>query len=657
VKRQHSMPSQSRAASALVALGLSVLLTLGPLVQPAAAQTVPITVTQGETITVTPSPVGNTLVLPNSGPNIQISSCAGPTRIFQGCPIDAAAEYRLEASAIDRVLALNHLPASERARVLQWARSEVRAMLFNELIESYKQTPSRRSPDDAAFVTAVTNAVRLKRVNAATVALDEYNKWAGNACGYTPPKGFTYDRGTACARGANQLFGGPDPPARADFQAYGAAAAYGRYASDDSLRQVSGDTAKAYGTLAGLGATAAATAVAGVVGASLSIGTLTAIQPFLVSTIIVSQYGLSVLGSSGAALAAKASAAASASSAGVSGALSVAGPVAIILTAIVIGVVQGVNVGKAAEIPGQLQGDFTAARSYDPTSDLTRSVPTATQEVYGAFLDMTLPDYPGTDTVPARQSSDPKLVIAGAPNAPMQYLDWNKSRHIARLSGAWWVDTNAAGKSRLTLSIDYLDHAGQGWTATRRGTEFTLRRAGNSEVASDRTTEVLVYQDWQQQPQTVSLPLASASSGPSRTTAGAAIGAVRPTGPYVIVDPSSQALAPRTTTTLEVIAAAGTGLLSDWSVDITYDPTVVQVTECALGAPGVCSPHFGAHMVRIDGGTSTPRAGPTTLARITFRAVGGHGAKSQVGVIALSLTNANGASLMPKIGPGQIEVE
>jgi len=90
----------------------------------------------------------------------------------------------------------------------------------------------------------LTQAVRGKRVQAAIVAQDEYNKWNQNQCGYLPPKGFSYDRGTACARGANQLFGGPNPPSLADFQAYGAAAAYGRYASDESLRAISGDTAK-----------------------------------------------------------------------------------------------------------------------------------------------------------------------------------------------------------------------------------------------------------------------------------------------------------------------------------------------------------------------------------------------------------------------------
>jgi hypothetical protein len=171
--------------------------------------------------------------------------------------------------------------------------------LFNNLVAAYKKDASQRGADEAAAVTGMTQAVRLKRVTAATTALDEFNKWSRDPCTYTPPTGFTYDRGTACVRGANQLFGGANPPSRADFQAYGAASAYGRYASDASLRIISGDTARAYGTLAGLGAAAAAGGAAGVVGSTLSIGTLTAIQPFLLSGILVSQHGLAVLGTGG----------------------------------------------------------------------------------------------------------------------------------------------------------------------------------------------------------------------------------------------------------------------------------------------------------------------------------------------------------------------
>jgi hypothetical protein len=646
------------AASPLAALGLSVLLAFGPLVQPAAAQqggpqTVPVTVTQGPTIRGNPV-VTSVAVSRPATPNIEVSSCGGPRRIFQGCPIDGPAELRLESRAIDAVLDLNHLPDSDRGRVLTWARNDVRAMLFTNLVEAYKKEPGKRDADEAAAVTRLTQTLRDKRVTAATVAQNEFIKWNRDPCRYAPPAGFTYDRGTACARGANQLFGGPNPPSRADFQAYGAAAAYGRFASDESLRAVSGDTAKAYGTLAGLGAAVAASTAAGVVGSSLTVGTLTAVQPFLVSTIVVAQNGISVLGSSGAALASSASSATAASSAGVSGALSLAGPVAIIAVAIVVLAVQGANVIKAAELPGQLQSDLDAARSYDPSNGVRRSDKATTQEVYGAFLELTVPESAASEAVPAPQTTDPKLVVGGVRDRPMRYVAWDQSRHTARLSGDWWVDTDAAGKARLTLRIDYLDPSGEGWTASRRGTEFISRRASDAAKSSDVVAEVLTYQNWQNQSETASLKQADASA-PRRTSPPP--DPPLPKGPYVTVDPISQALAARTSTTLDVKASAGTGQLANWTVDITYDPAVVRVSDCRLGEPGVCNPSFGAHTVRIDGGTSRPIAGRTTLARITFTAVGPSGSTTAVGIKVSSLSDANGAPLKATTLPGQLEVE
>ena len=74
-------------------------------------------------------------------------------------------------------------------------------------------------------------------------------------------------------------------------------------------------------------------------------------------------------------------------------------------------------------------------------------------------------------------------------------------------------------------------------------------------------------------------------------------------------------------------------------------------------SPGTCAPRYGPHRVRIDGGTSTPRSGPATLARVTFSAVGSHGAATTVGVKVLSVTEASGAKLTAMLGSTQIQVK
>jgi hypothetical protein len=182
------------------------------------------------------------------------------------------------------------------------------------------------------------------------------------------------------------------------------------------------------------------------------------------------------------------------------------GPLTIIVLAVVIGVVQGVNVVDTAEMPGQLQSDLSAAQSYDPAGALRSSSADtsskATQELYGAFLQMTVPDYPSTGAVPAPQPGDPKLVIGGAPADSIQYLAWDRSRHTARLSGGWWVDSDAAGNARLALGIDYLDPDGEGWTASRSGGQFKSTPANQP---ADAVSDVLMYQDRDGEPGSATL--------------------------------------------------------------------------------------------------------------------------------------------------------
>ena len=270
-----------------------------------------------------------------------------------------------------------------------------------------------------------------------------------------------------------------------------------------------------------------------------------------------------------------------------------------------------------------------------------------------------MPDYPSTAAVPAPQANDPKLVVGGAePNSPMQYLDWNRSRHTARLSGAWWVDTDAAGKSRLTLGIDYLDPSGEGWTASRRGTEFTLRRAANGAVASDRTTEVVSYQDWQQQAWTARLPGSAASTSPSQTRTSTPIEAVRPKravrhpGPGRPGARAQDEHHPRrgrfrgrrsSVSHLE----CGGYLRSDRSRR-QWLPTGFTGNVCSAIRPAH-SPHRWGH--------EHTRSGPATLARVTFSAVGSHGAATTVGVKVLSVTEASGAKLTAMLGSTQIQVK
>lgn len=58
--------------------------------------------------------------------------------------------------------------------------------------------------------------------------------------------------------------------------------------------------------------------------------------------------------------------------------------------------------------------------------------------------------------------------------------------------------------------------------------------------------------------------------------------------------------------------------LGAWTIDISYDPDVVSVVDCAPAAGGVCNPAFDATHIRVTGASATGLLGDTTLADITL---------------------------------------
>jgi hypothetical protein len=183
--------------------------------------------------------------------------------------------------------------------------------------------------------------------------------------------------------------------------------------------------------------------------------------------------------------------------------LALGGPILIVISSVVTGVIAGVSVFNEAAVPGQLQEWLDLSRSYDvgeimrTTADLRADVvvgdftgadlKSAPQQLlYAAFIVTTLPDYPGTDPAPAAQPGDPRLVVAGSPVDWLQYTAADGAQRAVRLSGPWFADRPAsagAGDARLTLSISYRDAAGAAWTAGRVGNQFVIVRVGDPTAA------------------------------------------------------------------------------------------------------------------------------------------------------------------------------
>jgi hypothetical protein len=440
-----------------------------------------------------------------------------PNRILQA-PTIAPIALSLEGQAIAAVLQQYRLPESERERVLRFARNQVRAALFGHLIEAFRKEPGSRSAAERAVVEAFTRLVREKHVEAATSAQNWYRIWEANPCGFEPPAGFTYSRPTACASPLAGALALPSPPSYEAFQAYGAATAYKTAQDDPEIARVY--SATSMGALAGYGlATALGAGVVGAsVGSMMALGTFSAIFPFAATTAGLSFLGAlpasggltELLAATGATTGFGASAEATSiggsTAAGVWGASAAGGVAAIVIAAVVIGVLQGIQVFEDAAIPGKLQEALDAARSYDVgaaiRSDNSETSKAAQTELFAEFITTTLPDRPGTDPAPAGQPGDPRLVVQGRPVDWLQYTAADGSQRAVRLSGRWFADRAGSagdGAARLTLTITYRDAAGAAWTAARVGNQFVLVRVGDPAAAdypAPRPAAELPVVDW-----------------------------------------------------------------------------------------------------------------------------------------------------------------
>ena len=58
--------------------------------------------------------------------------------------------------------------------------------------------------------------------------------------------------------------------------------------------------------------------------------------------------------------------------------------------------------------------------------------------------------------------------------------------------------------------------------------------------------------------------------------------------------------------------------LGAWTVDITFDDSVISAVDCSAEQGGVCNEAFAANMVRITGASAGGLEGDTTLGGVTF---------------------------------------
>jgi hypothetical protein len=90
--------------------------------------------------------------------------------------------------------------------------------------------------------------------------------------------------------------------------------------------------------------------------------------------------------------------------------------------------------------------------------------------------------------------------------------------------------------------------------------------------------------------------------------------------------------------------------LGAWSIDVTYDPSVVTPVRCETEHGAVCNLHYGDNMIRTAGATAIGIEGDTLLATLTFECADDEGHSA----ITVSLPDFADATLG---GPLQIDAE
>ena len=405
----------------------------------------------------------------SAGDSEQASAPLGADSIFQSCAFGCGqVQADLENGAIDDVLTLYNLPPSERSRVIAHARTEIRSMLFvriHNLIK--KQTPTAA---EQAALNTFAERIKGRRVLAAQKALDEYNKWRLHACDpYVPPPPFTYYPGTGCARVFSPYNPtGPKSPSFEEFQQFGAAIAYADLITPEA-QGITAKTARDIGVVTGLVSSfVVGGAIGATIGFSITFGTLSAVLPYAGLTFSIA----------GGIATPVFPAAASAS--GAIGASAVGVPFAIIAVAVTLFVIQLISVINETQLPGKLQEAVNSAQNQTINLRDLSATDAGNQEIYGAFILTTLPEFDSTD-VPAPDPQDRQFVISqqgstGTINRnSISYKDFNGDCHTSRLSGAWFVD-GVNSVENQTLSLEYLNWESQPRIASRKNGQFFVSR-------------------------------------------------------------------------------------------------------------------------------------------------------------------------------------
>jgi hypothetical protein len=422
----------------------------------------------------------------------QVIGCRpGGNTVIQNYCVDGVVYYddlrQLEGDAVRALLGFHKLPVDDASVVYALGRAdlrnEIRAFMVEILEGIIRKQPAARTTHEQNLYNWLQALVRQNEVALYTNAVNEYQRWRTNPCGFildpaiASANGLSYDGAPFCASPLNSLFGGPPVPAESYFTAFGMRKSYGAASetipnfaslvaeSSVNVGLVAGSIAAAYTLIAAAAVPAVAASITSAAAAasslSVTLGGEAIPMVFVVSAGATEAVGVVSL---------------------------IAGPVAIILIAITIGVTAGLQVFNNETTLNNLNNlstKLTAAQTAPP--DLLAMVNDTTglgfHKLISTVTSQTVPDAPSSAPLPAhRPGTDWNFAIDNTTADTLTYRDWEGRTWSAQTWGGWFVKHCTSGadcpqSDSISGTLRYIDWEGVRWSAMRLGDTFVSTRA------------------------------------------------------------------------------------------------------------------------------------------------------------------------------------
>jgi len=377
--------------------------------------------------------------------------------IFQNYCVNGVGYFsdlaQLESDAVNASLAIHNLPATD-AHLFYDAgrldlRSEVRATMLSILLGIILKPAGSRSTHEQTLFTWFQNLVQNNEISLYQNAVNQYQAFFNDPCTFALDQviaaqyNLQYNGAAFCGVSESSIFGVPVPSA-SYFTTYGFSRSYGAQAlTESNFGNIVSYTGYNLGTIVGISFSTA-----------------------LISSLIAGSILYANLAEAGAAFIADGATSSAATINGfvISGSsvdsigvgAGLAGPVAVIFTCVLIGVIAGMEEFSNQQAINELNGLSTTLTSVtnnppDLTAMVTDSSGLGMYKLVATLDSQTSPDVPSASPLPQHQSgTDLSFTItpsggSTAVNDSAIYQDWS--------GNSWFMQTSAVGSSRPAAQV------------------------------------------------------------------------------------------------------------------------------------------------------------------------------------------------------------